>query len=206
MKVFVLILSMLGASCTGQPNPANRIEQMHPDKAKPQRSNGGVDFQPDTSIVNILCLDNPAYTLHAMGDIMPLLDADADLPDAYLINKSGNEYIQVIFFPGSEANSFSQFVVGYSSDLSHHASLKPIPFDGFITESGIRLSLSKEDVIAKKGMSYKEQMNSGQQILTYELSDNTSDFLKRYNMPSYITEYWFKDDKLIKYKFGFEYP
>jgi hypothetical protein len=40
-------------------------------------------------------------------------------------------------------------------------------------------------------------------IFKYEITNARNDFLKKYNMPVYRAEYYFKDSKLVKFIFGF---
>lgn len=194
-------------SCNEHPNNTTqsehpRIEENHPQ----QKEKAEIMFHPDSSIYATLYLEDPSSTIKVLGDIMSLVDADKDLPDAFYKNQNGQEYLQVVFFPGNEANSISQFNVGYLNDLANPESISPIQLDRFQTESGIKLGLSKQEVILIKGGSYQEEKTNGELKLSYQVIDTKSPFLKRYNMPVYIAEYWFKDGKLTNYKFGFEYP
>ncbi len=166
-----------------------------------------VNFMPDSSINGVLFLHNPSSTLKVLGDVMSNINVDTDFPDAYFESSvEGEEYLRIIFFPGNESNSLSQFEVG-SLSLTGSKDLQPSKYPSFKTESGIRIGMSKDELIAIKGNEFKEEKLSDYLKLTYSINESSSDFLKKYNMLAYFAEYWFTtDDKLIKYKFGFEYP
>jgi len=199
----VFLASLVLAVACGQSKPnENATVENEKEKAEDME----VIFSPDSSISSKIYLHYPSSTTENLGDIMSMVDANKDLPDAFFKSQSGEEYLQVIVFPGNEANSISQFVVGYPSNLPKSEKLKPLEMTSLQTESGVKLGMRKKDLISIKGSSYKEEMVDGQQRLSYEISKSTSSFLNRYNMPVYIAEYWFKEDKLYKYKFGFEYP
>ena len=76
------------------------------------------------------------------------------------------------------------------------------------TESGIKIGISKKELLAIKGDDFTNKQVGNQEVLSYKIDDfSSSSFLKKYNMPVYFAEYWFtNDDRLVKYKFGFEYP
>lgn len=200
ITLIFLAFLVLAIAC-GQSNPT---ENTTTENEKEKVEDMEMTFSPDSSISSKIYLHNPSSTRENLGDIMSMVDANKDLPDAFF--KSGEEYLQVIVFPGNETNSISQFVVGYSSNLPKSEKLNPLEITSLQTESGVELGMIKKDLISIKGSSYKEEMVDGQQRLSYEINESTSSFLNRYNMPVYIAEYWFKDDKLYKYKFGFEYP
>ena len=115
--------------------------------------------------------------------------------------------IRMIVFPRSTINSVSQFEVGYSSSLSNSIKKKNSERLSFVTENKISLGLTKKEVIAIKGNKYTEITNGKVKIIRYVLDNfDNSTFLKRYNMPVYIVEYWIKKGLLVKYRFGFEHP
>ncbi|MEO6903376.1 MAG: hypothetical protein ABI315_09495 [Bacteroidia bacterium] len=165
-------------------------------------------LKPDISINKQLFLQNPESVEKVFIDIMPLLNKEAEFPDLYMFNNNKKEYLRMVLFPGSSKNSISQFEVGYYSDLPANTKTTSSKLDSFYTESQIKLGIAKEHLIMEKGKNFKEEnAKDNQSIIRYTLSDfNKSDFLKRYNMPVYFAEYWFKSNKLIKYRFGFEYP
>ncbi len=84
----------------------------------------------------------------------------------------------------------------------------PVDYPSFKTESGIKIGMSKKELLEIKGDSFLKKQVNGQEVLSYRIDDfSSSAFLKKYNMPAYFAEYWFtNDNRFFKYKFGFEYP
>jgi len=82
-----------------------------------------------------------------------------------------------------------------------------IPEKEFKTESGIRLGIPLTRLKAIKGEPDSIEENNAITILHYQINNyKNSRFLQRYNMPEYYSDYKFKNDKLIEFKFGFVYP
>lgn len=78
-----------------------------------------------------------------------------------------------------------------------------LDFVKFSTENGIKLGISKEDLLKIKGNNFVEEGD----VIKYTLDDfNNSSFLQKYNLPIYFSNYTFKYNKLIEIYFGFEYP
>ena len=62
-------------------------------------------------------------------------------------------------------------------------------------------------VIEKKGKPFEVNNKDDKVVLRYNTDEkNGSEFLKKYNMPFYFAEYIFKNNILVKFAFGFEYP
>lgn len=165
------------------------------------------NFIPDTSINGKLFLNNPHSIEMAFGNIMANLNKDENFAYIYILNVSKQEYLKLVFFPGNTINSISQFEVGYVSSIPNRNMKRTVEMLSFITENKIQLGMTKEEIIEIKGKGFIELKEGKAQIIRYVLkSFDKSSFLKRYNMPVYLEEFWIKDNKLIKYHFGFEYP
>lgn len=164
-------------------------------------------LSPDISINKKVFLHNPISVENVFGNIYLSMNQDNDFPYVYMINSTKEQYLKMVFFPGDVKNSISQFEVGYVSniknDILNHIAL----MDTFFTESGIFLGLSEEDVLRIKGVRYEKIQSNDTLVMKYIIDNyDTSDFLKKYNMPVYFAEYWIVKDKVIRFKFGFEYP
>lgn len=164
-------------------------------------------LSPDISINKEVFLRNPISVENVFGNISLLMNQDKNFPYVYFINRTKKQYLKMVFFPGDVKNSISQFEVGYVLNLENEK-LNHISFgDTFVTESGIFLGLSKEEVLRIKGIPSEKIQLDDTLIIKYIIDNyNTSDFLKKHNMPIYFAEYWIVEDKVIKFKFGFEYP
>jgi hypothetical protein len=79
--------------------------------------------------------------------------------------------------------------------------------ENFRTETDIKLGITFEKLKSLKGINYEKAEKENQTILTYSNTDfDTSSFLKRYNMPSYFMEFTLEDNKIVRIRFGFDYP
>jgi hypothetical protein len=194
-----LLVSLSLVVACGQSKPSeNKQEQVKTEKMEITE----IVFKPDSTINSQIFLHNPSSTVKVLGDIMSLIDADEALPSAYFKSQNGKEYLKVVFFPGNEANSISQFTVGHSVNLSNSEKPNPVRLITFQTESDIRLGMTKQELLSIKGSRYREEGAT----LTYTIDDASFPFLSKFNMPIYVAEYSFKNGKLDKFKFGFEYP
>jgi hypothetical protein len=161
-----------------------------------------MDFVPDESVSGMF-FEDPASVQNKLGDLMPLLDRDAPLPFIYIFSHDSKQYLKLVFHPGASGNAFSEFEVGYGA--SNKKPNKASSIRTFETESGITLGMSRESVIKKKGLDFKE-VRKGE--IRYTIDDKEKSlFLKRYNMPVYFCQYKFDGRGiLMEYNFGFEYP
>ena len=91
--------------------------------------------------------------------------------------------------------------------MSEYETLK---IETFQTEKGIRLGLTKQQVIEKIGSCYAVVDSTKDCIEIYYRIENPKDsktkILESNNMPVYYSTYTFCKDKLRYYEFGFEYP
>lgn len=208
MRNRILIFICLGSvSLSLCMNHSNDREDTMLDKQE-KRASSSLPFQPDSSINSLVFLHNPVSMEQTLGQVFSNRNKDADLPDVYVYGKDGNQYLRLVFFSGDEANNVNQFEVGYIKDLSDSIIKYPCTLNSFITESKIRLGITKQELINIKGQIFEEKEESkGRLIIRYVVDTfKTSGFLKRYNMPLYFADYLIENGKVTKYKFGFEYP
>ncbi len=162
-------------------------------------------FIPDTTVNEVLKLEDYESVENTLGDIMEKVDSNAPLPDIYFESGLTKQYLRLIFFPGDTKNSFSRIEIGEKSADKKYIELKK--FATFKTESGIEIGSSLSFVIATKGSEFTKYTKKGITVLTYKITDIAkSSFLARYNMPSYTADYYFKQGKLFKMSYGFDYP
>ncbi len=125
-----------------------------------------------------------------------------NLPYVEFTDKYKKIKLKLVTFPGSGYNDIYQFSVEY---ISNTDKLNTISYDDFITESQIKLGITKLELIKIKGDNYSIENNIIKYIISQE-SDKGKKFLKKYNMPYYYAHYTFEKDTLIKMDFGFIYP
>jgi hypothetical protein len=193
MKLLILsIIGLLISASRGYEEPSN------PDTPPACIS----DFDPEVS-VNGVFLDDDVSVLRSFGDVNGRLNHDETLPSWAVLNNDRTQELTLIFFPGHVKNRFHQFQIAYAGRDSKLTSCK---VQDFITNSGIKLGMTKDDVIGKKGSSF--QGTDQDTYITYIIDNiQNSDFLKQYNMPYYFARYEFDEfNRLTKIVFGFEYP
>ena len=79
--------------------------------------------------------------------------------------------------------------------------------ESFKTDSEIQLGISEKRVLQIKGNKYKtDSLPNGGKIITYIIDNPNSKILLYNNMPVYVAEFYFKNEKLYRYKFGFPNP
>lgn len=161
----------------------------------------------DTTINSQLILRDNKSIEKSIGDVMQKLDTIKDLPDVYFVNTLGTESLRLIFYPGDTKNTISSFEVLSVDYTDKVQKLWPTSFASFTTESGIKLGMTKEEIVKIKGRDFKVT-NSGAEVVLEYVTDEKEDtgFLKRYNMPSYFAKYIFQYNRLIRFAFGFDYP
>ncbi|WP_143147352.1 hypothetical protein [Chishuiella changwenlii] len=193
MNLIILSLILI-ISCDNQ----NSLEK----SAKEIKKNNynKTNFIPDIR-VNDIELSNSRTFFNGYKNLEKLvIENNNDLPFVSFVNNLNTEKFTVYFFYGSTYDEFYQFKIEY---LNNEKFYNYLQYDNFITESGIKLGLSKKDLIKIKGNNYKENNN----VIKYIISDyESSPFLQKYNLPAYFSEYTFINGKLIKIYFGFEYP
>lgn len=161
---------------------------------------------PDTMVNGVLKLLDAPSIRRSIGDQSKRIVEGEGPARVQLVSKDGKEYLILYQLPGSSYNSFNEFEVGLmrSGTRSFHPSL----FSSFFTESGIRLGMSLDSLVAVKGVHFAKTVKKGQTVLTYKLEehDKGSAILRRYNMPEYEATYYFVNSRLIRFVFGFPNP
>jgi len=165
-----------------------------------QQKNQVIYFNPDTSINNKIKLLDKESILNAIGDQSGKLIIDEKESRIQLMNKTGNQYLILYHLGGGNANSFNEFEVGNLK--AGNESFKKMDFEYFFSNNNIKLGITKKCLIFIHGTRYKKKITMGNEILEYRIMGVNNKFLLRYNMPIYVATYYFKDDKLIRFRFG----
>ncbi len=170
-----------------------------------------IQIIPDTTINKKLCLSNynslPLFYSNYKN--ITTIDRIRESPVVIFASKSKIEYLIAYQYEGSTKNSFDCFEIGY---LKNEQNLNKVNIyttseDNFKTESDLCLGLTFEELGSIKGSDYEKKEKESETILTYRNTNfENSAFLKHYNMPSYFMEFTLKENKVIKIKFGFDYP
>ena len=154
----------------------------------------------DISVNDIKLSDTTAVVLGYSDLKYNVIEGKEALPYAIFTNENKTEILKLYLFYGTKRNEFYQAEI---SPYDKRTISNPTKYKNFSTESGIKLGISKKDLIKIKGNNFTETNH----VLRYEISEyEKSHFLEKYNLPIYFAEYTFDQDKLSKIYFGFEYP
>lgn len=149
----------------------------------------------DTSINKTIFLRDAYSVIKNFGNIESKVNQwDTVAPDIYVTNNSKTEYLKMTKWYGDGANVFSFFEVGIITILPNSISILSSNLLNFKTESGIKLGITKENLMLIKGNKYIESKLNDLAILTYTDGE------------LYKAEYCFQNNKLIKFSFGYVSP
>jgi len=158
-------------------------------------------FFPDTAINKTLKLLDAKSILNNIGNQSGKLINDEKASRIQLKNSGNSEYLILYHLNGSNANSFNQFEVGMLDEKTD--SFKASNFISFYTQENLTLGINSEALIKIKGRNFSKYYKDGFAIFKYPIQHKNDNFLKRYNMPIYVAEYYFRNDKLYKFIIGF---
>ncbi len=202
----LIIFSMLLLlSCAG--NELDNDATVRPEGKKTALVDSKISidvFIPDSTINNRLKLAAPSSLRTFFTGRVELVDFLRESPVAVFCNKDKSEYLLAYQYEGTVRDAFSCFEIGYMNDTILRGKIANVDGNIFSTESEIKLGLSVNSLIEKKGDSYK--ILSKDTIIEYRVPDTNSDFLKRYNMPGYFLQCVIRGGKIDRIKFGFDYP
>jgi hypothetical protein len=201
-SIYLISLLMLGmVQCRYRLNESSD-EKLGMNKTDIQN----VLFSPDTTVNSVLCMNNPAsFELFLQSTIdYPFIERERETPVLILSNKSHSEYLLLYQFEGSISNAFSKFEIVSAQEYIPSSRLIETNYSSFRTESDLELNMSLGQVIEKKG---KDYIKEGESKIVYSLSEfDKSEFLRRYNMPEYLMELYFRNGHLYRMLYGFTFP
>jgi hypothetical protein len=204
MKSIIYLISILMCVACVYTNKGkdsgNLTEDDRLDKGKNIKNEFLKDFKFDVKI-NDLEFNNPKSIIENVGTLEERIMEGENLPYVTFLNENKTEKLKVVLFPGSSFNDVYQFRVCYykNDSIPFHTT----KYSDFRTESGIKLGITKNELINIKGKGFREEGNA----LRYEIYDyEKPDFFKKYNLPIYYAVYTFETEKLIEFEFGFVYP
>jgi len=162
------------------------------------------DFsEPDTSVVGIK-IRNVESTLNVLGKKTSL---EGDSTHVFY-SSDKKQKLGLTVHPGDYRSQVSIFNISYSDNSKQK--INELNFKEFKTEKGIKLGISKSEIIKKLGNCYLAKDSTKTSIeLNYRIEqprDSKTKLLQNNNMPIYYANYKLKNDKLENIEFGFEYP
>ena len=92
--------------------------------------------------------------------------------------------------------------------VGREAGSETLAAKAFVSGSGIRLGMTKADVVKRIGRCFKTASKGDMQTIRYRVEDETAQLpiLKQGNMPSYYAEYQFQRGRLVRFRIGHDYP
>ena len=160
-------------------------------------------IDPDTSVVGIK-IRNAESTLKIIGKQAKL---EGDSTHVFY-SSDKKQKLGLTVHPGDYYSQVSIFNISYSDNSKQN--VRQIKSKGFETEKGIKLGISKREIIEKLGTCYVAKDSTKNSItLSYSIelpNDSKTKLLTSNNMPIYYTTYKLTNDKLENIEFGFEYP
>jgi len=183
-----------------EPDKAERLKYEAIEKLK--KSNCFFS-EPDTSLCGITLRNSKSATkIIGSENIIDKLD------HYRFYSKLERETLTLTQHPGDVKNQISIFKVEYSNKLSYD--FKQLNIDTFKTEKGIKLGLTKKQIIEKLGNCYAPIDSTKNYIELYYIieqpKDSKSKILENNNMPQYFASYKLRNNRLEEFEFGFEYP
>lgn len=161
---------------------------------------------PDTALANV-ALEDASSAIEVLGSIPSngLVEDNTDFPHVGFRSSDGSQYMTFFIYYGDGPDNYAAMRLSRTRPTNVRDTL---PSVNFRSGNGVTLGMSKADVIAKLGKCYSIYYGErGHELLSYSIKDHVrSDFLRRYNMPSYFAILEFELDKLTDYRFGFDYP
>ncbi|MDJ1467612.1 hypothetical protein [Xanthocytophaga flava] len=158
---------------------------------------------PDTSVAGIKIGDVKS-TLAILGKQTKL---EGDSTHVFYSNDK-KQKLGLTVHPGDYYSQVSIFKIAYSDNSTQN--FRQINSKEFNTEKGIKLGISKKEIIKKLGTCYIAKDSTKTSIeLNYRIelpNDSKTKLLTSNNMPTYYAIYRLKNDKLDYIEFGFEYP
>ena len=126
----------------------------------------------------------------------------------HFYSTNGKELLTLTQHPGDAKFQVSIFRV--EEVLEGGYPFRKLGVASFATEKGIRLGLSKSEIVDKLGNCYVSKDSSSEGVILYyrieSPSDSVSGLLRRSNMPVYYAAYKVIGGVLREFEFGYEYP
>ena len=161
-------------------------------------------FKPDTTINGVLILGHPRSIVKTIGDQSKWVKEVGRGPRSVIANIGRTEYLILYQGYGGYRNEIEEFEVGLMKGMKEKVRVSKI--DSFATESGVRLGMTVEELVAVKGKKFVKTREEGKMVLRYTIDNFPKGILGRYNMPEYEASYFFDGGKLVKFLFGFPNP
>jgi hypothetical protein len=160
---------------------------------------------PDLSVFGIN-LNDEESAVRQVGSGPALTEDSEDLPRARFVSKDGVQELILFAHYGAPTDEYAEVEVRLAGEEA--MTLHELPTDVFVSGLGVSLGMSPADIVKKFGTCIKSRDRDGAgETIQYAIeSADQDDKLKTFGYPTYYAEYEFRSGKLVRYRFGFEYP
>jgi hypothetical protein len=156
--------------------------------------------------INGVRLGDEASAERVLGAAETLPFDGDDRPTLLLFNRERSEMAILTQYPGAVRGSFSVIEVRSAVGASRRPG-KMLEADHLVSERGVRIGVSQEFVIDLLGLCFTpKKTKGGRMTIRYETEDRDHPFLKRVGMPNYFAEYTFRNNRLVAFRYGSDYP
>lgn len=151
---------------------------------------------------------NDAQSAKTPFGMQPVLDdPDSDRPKAFICNADRSERLALVYYEGDTAYVISEFRVEQVATRYVDCTQPTTPIEQFVSGKGIALGMQREQLVRILGEPHQEHFQLDEIVLIYRIDDkNASGFLQHYSAPAYFGQYHFRQDQLVRFSFGFEFP
>lgn len=148
------------------------------------------------SALNNIPLENCNAAEKKFGNNINLLPDIEDFPRIEVVNFNKNQLFTLFMHNGNTKCFFSEYQIEYLKP-NYKFDQKPFLFQekSFISSRNISLGMSIKELKTRFGVPNESRMEASCLVLCYQ----------EYN-GFYFGDYYFKDGKLFKFRYGFEYP
>jgi hypothetical protein len=187
------------------------------------RSDVCVTRKPDASLPvdGIDVLDSNAVRRLVGKDYKTVqTEPQTDFPWAVYVSRDAKQSLALMTHPGGTRFDFQEIEVKelalgkpdvLGRNVAYYIGREPrdqtLRVSEFVTARGIKLGVTKAFVTSRVGPCARAFKTRGaMETIRYEIADEKHPLLKKTGMPSYYAEYQFRAGKLVRFRFGFDYP
>jgi hypothetical protein len=160
---------------------------------------------PDLSVFGIK-LNDEESAIKQVGAGPVLIEDSEDLPRARFVSKDGVQELILYAHYGAPVDEYAEVEVKLAG--SEAMTLTELPTEVFASGLGVALGMSPTEIVKRFGTCIKSRDKNGDdETIQYAIDGaDKDDKLKTYGYPTYYAEYEFRSEKLVRFRFGFEYP
>ncbi|WP_298320816.1 hypothetical protein [uncultured Aquimarina sp.] len=150
------------------------------------------------SCISGVYFKNSSDIINRFGDLSQLIvSLPNDFPQIGILSKDSLETLMLSAWPGDGKNEFRYYKIKNYEERTLDITYIQSEISSFISCEGIKLGLNKESVVELMGNNYVKQQLKDLKIEIY-----------LYENPEYLyqAKYYFSNDKLVEFEYGYVYP